>query len=417
MKKLLTVSILIILGMLINVFPQTILFQDDFESYTVGNFPSSNWVLCWSGSGAQNQTVVNDECVSPNQSLKLEGAPNWAGNAHIILSQTPPIIYCEGYLMVKDHLNHHAEISFKNPDIGPWGTYYAGVSIGWQGKILCNGIEIDDCDADVWYHVKMMYDSQKDLCNVWINGELKGSGISCPTNGEYTAFCLQTHNTNLLSRAWFDDVIVYADLLPPEISAIADVPDDQGGQVRINFKRSNIDIPDISNPITSYSVWRFDDILTYITQIPAMQMDQYAVIVPTLHDSCEAGCYYTKFQVVAHTVNVSVFFVSEVDSGYSVDNSSSPFWIKEGTDEIEILKIYPNPTDGIVDFRFSIFDFQRVTLKIYDLYGREVKTLVDEEKYPGEYTVRMDVLDLPAGVYLVRIQVGGQGSVKKLIVQ
>jgi hypothetical protein len=208
MKKSFLILVLLIQFFPLQVLPQGIIFQDNFESYTAGFFPSENWVLCWSGTGTQNQLIVDDECVSPNQSLKLEGAPNWAGNAHIILPQTPPVIYCEGYIKVRD-LNHNAEISFKNPGIGPWGTYYAAVSIGWQGKILCNSIEIDDCEANVWYHVKMMYNSHQDFCNVWINDELKGIEIPCPTNGEYTAFCLQTHNVNLLSQGWFDDVKVY----------------------------------------------------------------------------------------------------------------------------------------------------------------------------------------------------------------
>jgi hypothetical protein len=81
------------------------------------------------------------------------------------------------------------------------------------------------------------------------------------------------------------------------------------------------------------------------------------------------------------------------------------------------LKIYPNPCSDISHFVFRISKSQFVTLKINDLYGREVRTLVDEEKSPGEYTVRMDVSNLPAGVYLVRLQAGEQQVVSKLLVQ
>jgi hypothetical protein len=81
------------------------------------------------------------------------------------------------------------------------------------------------------------------------------------------------------------------------------------------------------------------------------------------------------------------------------------------------IEVNPNPAGRIVDYQFGIVDFQRVTLKIFDLYGREIRTLVDESKSPGEYTVRMDVSALTAGVYLVRLQAGGQSVVRKLIVQ
>jgi len=71
----------------------------------------------------------------------------------------------------------------------------------------------------------------------------------------------------------------------------------------------------------------------------------------------------------------------------------------------------------IVDCRWSIVDGRRVTLKLLDIYGREIKTIMDEMKSPGEYTFRMDVSDLPAGVYLVRVQAGGQSAVRKLVVR
>jgi hypothetical protein len=84
------------------------------------------------------------------------------------------------------------------------------------------------------------------------------------------------------------------------------------------------------------------------------------------------------------------------------------------------VEVWPNPAADHVVVSVS---GQRsavggqVSLKIYDLYGREVRTLVDEAKSPGDYTVGMDVSDLPAGVYLVRLQAGGQSAVRKLIVR
>ena len=88
------------------------------------------------------------------------------------------------------------------------------------------------------------------------------------------------------------------------------------------------------------------------------------------------------------------------------------------------IEVYPNPAADQVSVRYflpvpsSRFAVRsNLSLKIYDLFGREVRTLVDEVKSPGEYTVRMDVSDLPAGVYLVRLQAGGQSAVRKLVVK
>jgi hypothetical protein len=78
------------------------------------------------------------------------------------------------------------------------------------------------------------------------------------------------------------------------------------------------------------------------------------------------------------------------------------------------LKIYPNPGIDISHFAFRISQCQYVTLKIYDLFGREIRALVDEEKSPGTYIIRMNVSDLPAGVYLVRLQAANKIAVVKL---
>ncbi|HOW25607.1 MAG TPA: T9SS type A sorting domain-containing protein [Bacteroidales bacterium] len=82
----------------------------------------------------------------------------------------------------------------------------------------------------------------------------------------------------------------------------------------------------------------------------------------------------------------------------------------------DVLVIAPNPAEGIVDCQLSIVDCQRVTIKIYDFFGRELRVLVDEVISPGEYTVRTDVSDLTAGVYLVKMQVGEQVETVKVVV-
>jgi len=51
------------------------------------------------------------------------------------------------------------------------------------------------------------------------------------------------------------------------------------------------------------------------------------------------------------------------------------------------------------------------------MYGKEVGTLADGTYQKGEYNLQVNVADLPAGVYLVRLQTGGESVVRKLIVQ
>jgi hypothetical protein len=54
-------------------------------------------------------------------------------------------------------------------------------------------------------------------------------------------------------------------------------------------------------------------------------------------------------------------------------------------------------------------------LKVFDLLGREVNTLVNEEKEAGYHSVDFNAGDLPGGVYFYRLQVGGFINTKKMI--
>jgi hypothetical protein len=56
-----------------------------------------------------------------------------------------------------------------------------------------------------------------------------------------------------------------------------------------------------------------------------------------------------------------------------------------------------------------------VSLKVYDILGREVATLVNENKRPGNYTVVFDASALPSGVYYYRLRAEGRTLVGKLL--
>lgn len=63
---------------------------------------------------------------------------------------------------------------------------------------------------------------------------------------------------------------------------------------------------------------------------------------------------------------------------------------------------------------FALPKRTKVTLKLYDLLGRQVATLVDDEMEPGEYQVPFEATGLPSGVYLYRIKAEGFVETRKL---
>jgi hypothetical protein len=81
----------------------------------------------------------------------------------------------------------------------------------------------------------------------------------------------------------------------------------------------------------------------------------------------------------------------------------------------ELSQNYPNPFNPITNIKYQIQKTGLVTLKIYDITGREIKTLVNEIKNPGSYIVSFNGTEFASGVYFYRIQAGDFVQVKKMI--
>ena len=82
---------------------------------------------------------------------------------------------------------------------------------------------------------------------------------------------------------------------------------------------------------------------------------------------------------------------------------------------------YPNPARAGTTIRFVLAFPAEVRIDVYDIAGRRVRTLRDEEYLPGEYEVPWDLrnedgLGVASGIYLYRLQAGGESITKKLAV-
>jgi hypothetical protein len=76
---------------------------------------------------------------------------------------------------------------------------------------------------------------------------------------------------------------------------------------------------------------------------------------------------------------------------------------------------YPNPFNPTTTIQFAIPKMSEVTLKLYDVLGRKVATLVEEEMPQGVYKIDFDARDLPSGVYVYRIQAEDFSQLKKFL--
>ena len=96
------------------------------------------------------------------------------------------------------------------------------------------------------------------------------------------------------------------------------------------------------------------------------------------------------------------FIVQEMTNG-SINISSGRPKAYLTPDNYVLFQNYPNPFNSFTTFKYEIPEQAFVKLIIFDVLGREVKRLVNEEKTAGRYSVSFDAKDLSSGVYFYRI--------------
>jgi photosystem II stability/assembly factor-like uncharacterized protein len=84
-------------------------------------------------------------------------------------------------------------------------------------------------------------------------------------------------------------------------------------------------------------------------------------------------------------------------------------------DDFALYQNYPNPFNPSTRIKYQVSSISQVSLKIFDLLGREAATLVDEEKPAGTYEVTFDASGLASGIYFYSIKARGFVETKKMI--
>jgi photosystem II stability/assembly factor-like uncharacterized protein len=108
------------------------------------------------------------------------------------------------------------------------------------------------------------------------------------------------------------------------------------------------------------------------------------------------------------------------DTTFILSVSSEPFvgvWAEDNSfpTTFKIFQNYPNPFNPSTMIKYQILEFSFVTLKVYDLLGSEIRTLVNEEKPIGSYEVEFDATWLPSGVYFYKVKAGSFVVTKKMV--
>jgi hypothetical protein len=108
------------------------------------------------------------------------------------------------------------------------------------------------------------------------------------------------------------------------------------------------------------------------------------------------------------------------ESFYKSNFAVLPSDVREDKDinspnDFSLFQNYPNPFNPSTNIEFRIKDFGLVTLKVYDILGREIATLVNEEKNAGTYMVTFNASNLASGIYFYQLKAGSFIETKKML--
>jgi len=84
-------------------------------------------------------------------------------------------------------------------------------------------------------------------------------------------------------------------------------------------------------------------------------------------------------------------------------------------DKFTLSQNYPNPFNPSTKIRYSLPQKGFVTIKVFDMLGRDVTNLINEEQNAGQHEVNFKANNLPSGIYFYRITAGGSAITKKMI--
>jgi hypothetical protein len=117
----------------------------------------------------------------------------------------------------------------------------------------------------------------------------------------------------------------------------------------------------------------------------------------------------TGYQKTQHQIEDILLTLDNDNKEINADNNSNIVY------DYSLSQNFPNPFNPVTKINYAMPKQGFVSLKIYDITGREVKTLVNEFKHAGYYSVDFNGSYLASGVYFYRIQSGDFVSVKKMV--
>lgn len=160
--------------------------------------------------------------------------------------------------------------------------------------------------------------------------------------------------------------------------------------------------------------WRTDTTQSYNSVNMTQTLDTFRASIPA--QSLGTKIYY-YISATSNSGRTSTKPLT-APSGYikfAIDNPTSILSNINIPDEYSLSQNFPNPFNPSTKLEFGISNLGFVSLKVYDVLGNEVKTLINENKPAGRYTVTFDGSNLSSGIYFYKLESGSFIETKRMI--
>ena len=141
-------------------------------------------------------------------------------------------------------------------------------------------------------------------------------------------------------------------------------------------------------------------------------------------DSSFSGNYNWNTQNIPNGSSNKIMIISVSENGTAIGINDGVFTIDNSTDvqyedlvlnEFNLEQNYPNPFNPTTIIKYQIPKDGFVTLKVFDVLGKEIKSLVNERQASGKYEVSLNANELASGIYFYTLTAGNFVSTKKMI--
>jgi len=385
---------------------QTILFADDFESYTAGlklaQQAPTVWTT-WSNApgGAEDAEVTTEQAYGGTKSVKIVYNNDLVKDFGTALSTGKYKISFYIYIPTGKAAYFNTLAAFSGSS-SQWGleVYF---DVGGGGRVNPNGTvpATFQWTAATWHKVEHVVDLDNNLSQFYLNNNIVHTQVW--TVGAYTTAISKTLDANDFFGATIND-LYYIDnyvledvfVIPVELTSFAATQN--GSKINLNWSTAT----ETNNH--GFEVERRIDDVNW-TVIGFKQ---------GAGTSTKPNSYSFTDDISTVSVNSIYYRLKQIDFDGKFEYSNEIMVDNFVPTQFAVSQNYPNPFNPVTTIKYQLPANDFVSLKVYNTLGEEVKTLVDGMVNAGTHEVSFNAEGFASGVYFYIIRIGQDNFVQSM---